>query len=496
MNKRLIIIIPILLVLGFIIGKLSDTVMNQDIGYIPPLKVVGDVNNVVTLKSFDDIFEKVTIENKDSKIKAFKLQDIINKSSPLKESSELLLLGEDGLMAKIENKNLEKSYITFSDENGWEAINFNHPISSNIKRIKEIVVVSNENSLDIGINIIKDSENIANFTVGQLYSDKRTTLPYFEGKSTVDRDKEEYSTSIYTHKKIFTLEEVVSVQDVQNALIMGEESGYGYYDVNGYFEVKDNYINYIYGDGKKEIEKVKGIMLNPPSISITDSYHDALHFLKNDEKVLLIYLDGFGYHQYQYAIENNKTPILKGIGNAVKASSVYKPVTNAGFAAMITGKSPAENGVYSRKQKDLKTESVFGACIKLNKSTALIEGNIKILNTEIEPILNIDKNSNGTTDDEVFESALKAIDEAHDLVLVHFHGIDDAGHANGDLSEKTMERIENTDKYISKLISEWNGRVIITSDHGMHSTTEGGSHGEFRYEDIIVPYILTKGGIE
>jgi hypothetical protein len=37
--------------------------------------------------------------------------------------------------------------------------------------------------------------------------------------------------------------------------------------------------------------------------------------------------------------------------------------------------------------------------------------------------------------------------------------------------------------------------VIITSDHGMHSTDTGGYHGVFRYEDMIVPYIITEGGI-
>ncbi len=494
MRKKIIFFIPVVLVLGFVLGRFSDTVMNEEVGYIPPLKVVGDVQNVLTLKTFDDTFEKKTIENKDNKIKAIKLQDIIDQASPLKESSSLLIIGEDGLMAEIENKNLAKSYITFSGDNGWEAINFNHPISSNIKRIKEIIVVANENSLDIGINIIKNTENISNFTVGQLYSSKWANMPYFEGKSTVEREEGMYSTSIYTHKKIFTLNELVDNHDIQNALIMGEEGGYGYSDENGYFEINDNYINYIYENGKKEIEKVKGVLLNPPSASIADAYYDTLHFINSDERVLLIFLDGFGYHQYKHVVENDKAPTLGGIGNAAEATSVYKPVTNAGFAAMITGKSPAENGVYSRKQKDLKAESIFGTCIKLNKSAALVEGNIKILNTEVEPILNADKNSDGSTDDEVFESAMKAINENHDFVLVHFHGIDDAGHTHGDLSEQTIKTIEKIDGYIHQLIMKWNGRVIITADHGMHSTAEGGGHGEFRYEDIIVPYILTKGG--
>ena len=58
-----------------------------------------------------------------------------------------------------------------------------------------------------------------------------------------------------------------------------------------------------------------------------------------------------------------------------------------------------------------------------------------------------------------------------------------------------MERIKTTDSYIEQLASEWDGKIIITSDHGMHDTEEGGNHGEFMFEDMVVPYILTDGGL-
>jgi phosphopentomutase len=58
-----------------------------------------------------------------------------------------------------------------------------------------------------------------------------------------------------------------------------------------------------------------------------------------------------------------------------------------------------------------------------------------------------------------------------------------------------MERLETIDSYIEKLASNWNGKIIITSDHGMHSTGEGGDHGEFRFEDMVVPYIIINGDL-
>jgi predicted AlkP superfamily pyrophosphatase or phosphodiesterase len=85
------------------------------------------------------------------------------------------------------------------------------------------------------------------------------------------------------------------------------------------------------------------------------------------------------------------------------------------------------------------------------------------------------------------------MDSGCNLMVVHFHGIDDSGHSYGDLSAQTLERIRTTDGYVKDLVSRWSGKVIITADHGMHSTLEGGSHGEFRYEDMIVPYIICEG---
>ena len=119
---------------------------------------------------------------------------------------------------------------------------------------------------------------------------------------------------------------------------------------------------------------------------------------------------------------------------------------------------------------------------------------IQIIKTEIEASLNSDRNSDGTIDDEIFEAALDNLDSDAALITVHFHSIDDSGHDTGDLPQETMERIRVIDTYIEELVSGWQGKVIITSDHGMHPISGGGNHGEFRYEDMVVPYLIINGG--
>lgn len=284
----------------------------------------------------------------------------------------------------------------------------------------------------------------------------------------------------------FKLEDIIDTP-FNKALIMGE-LGETRYIKEGYFKRDKGSLSYI--DENGEIKNVVGIMIDPPSISITQAYYDMKSCLE-DEKVLFILLDGFGYHQYEYAKEKGFLSFLKDY-EAKEALSVYKPVTNAGLAAIITGKTPEDNGVYSRKQRELKVDSIFKVAKDLNKDIAYVEGNIGILQTEVEPILNLDLNKDGYTDDEVYASTLKAIEEGKDFVFTHFHGIDDAGHSFGPLADETMQRIKLIDSYIENILFQWDGITIISADHGMHSMDTAGDHGDFRYEDLIVPYMIIR----
>lgn len=312
------------------------------------------------------------------------------------------------------------------------------------------------------------------------------------GMNIIHSEKNIKRVPVSSQIKKFKLEDIID-ERIEKALAMGGLGEVEYLEEGGYFEINANSIDYMDEEGKIRIEDVKGVMINPPTGSITDSYYHMSHYLQEGD-VLFILLDGFGYHQYKYAIENGYLPFLGKQPEAIKALSVYKPVTNAGLAAMITGKYPIENGVYSRKQRELQVDSIFKLAGDLGIKAIYIEGDIAILKTEVEPVLNLDNNGDGFTDDEVFETTLKAIKEGHNLVFTHFHGIDDSGHTYGDLSLETMEFIKRVDGYVKELVSNWNGKVIITADHGMHSTEDGGDHGEFRYEDMVVPYLILDGG--
>lgn len=492
-NRSTIIAMILLAMSSSIAGCNSTLIGNNPDGYIPFFKIIGDVEKALLVRNMED-FETVEIQVKDEKRTCLTLQSLIDITKPLAKEYELLLVGQDGLIAKIDAVGIEECYIGFSAKNAWEFINPKHPVSSNIKEIREIVLVSKQENWDYGVNFISSEENIMNISPGNLYCMPNTVFAYFEGKAAIEHQGDIYETSIYTEQKIVRIKDLISLEPEDRLLAMGSLGEYRWVDGRAYLRLAENRIDLLEEGGKKGIQDVKGIILNPPETSVMNTFYDAQNFLEKDEKVLILFIDGFGYHQYFKAINNGYAPFLKSLPLANKATTVYKCVTNAGFAAMITGKSPEENGVYSRAQRELKVPSIFALARDLGKSSVLIEGDIKILNTEIEPILNLDTNNSGTTDEEVFETSIYSLDKNHDLIMVHFHGVDDMGHNEGDLDEKTMERIALADDYIKELAINWKGKIIITSDHGMHSTDTGGDHGSFLYQDMIVPYLLIEGG--
>ncbi len=241
--------------------------------------------------------------------------------------------------------------------------------------------------------------------------------------------------------------------------------------------------------GQTKFENIEGVYLTNDYQSITNAYFHMIEYLGNDEKVMTVLLDGFSYNQFKMANNEDRIPFLSKYF-IYPALSVFTPVTNSGLAAIITGQTPNVNGVHDRSLREMNVDSIFKYVIDNNKSSILLEGDIKILNTEIEPKLHIDLNKDGDIDDDIYESALIAAKGNYDLIFVHFHGIDDRGHNFGPYSDEVMDYIQTIDEYLQNLSEVWDGNIILVPDHGMYETTEGGGHGIVYQSDMVVPYFI------
>lgn len=219
----------------------------------------------------------------------------------------------------------------------------------------------------------------------------------------------------------------------------------------------------------------------------------ALTDLRADRAVLII-LDGLGFRWYEASRGQGVTPFLDGLDAPTLARSVYPPVTRVSMAAILSGALPSVNGVRDRGTRNLAVQSILQAVTEAGRRAVVVEGEALPINMPgAELRLSGDRDGDGYTDDNTFCNAMAVIAEGlPEFLLVHFHGIDDAGHTYGPDSAEYRERMTAVDGYLERLLAGFPAGtlVLITADHGMHTVHEGdklGNHGTLSGEDMFVP---------
>ena len=450
------------------------------------LIITGDVETELNLNMFTDTIPLKEFKQENGTFLSFNLTSLLSFYEYNVDDYEVLFISNDGMKNKVaEGFDLINIYLS---ETGWNVYAPDFPPTIALKNLKSVVFVKNNPDLSDSINIITSSENRFSLTPGKMHLMNLEIYNYFDGSST----KNTNSMEAYKVREVLPLNKLIPMGT--STVVMTRDGGYYPMESDGYLELQGNRLNYLNPNKRLVIFDIVGIIEQPSNKSIMDAYHDALQFINMNEKVMVIYIDGFSFGQYNYAVENNLIPFMSHLEKVEMALSVFRPVTNSGMAAMLTGQPPNVNGIADRSKRDPKVETIFDYLNSNGKSSMLIEGNASILNLNTNTILNPDQNNNGYTDDEIYYSAVEHINSV-DYFMVHFHGLDDSGHSYGSFAYETMNKLLEIDGYVESLVSLWDGMVIITSDHGMHNTDTGGYHGVFRYEDMIVPYIITEGGM-
>ncbi|PKM69533.1 MAG: hypothetical protein CVU93_03265, partial [Firmicutes bacterium HGW-Firmicutes-18] len=360
-------------------------------------------------------------------------------------------------MKNVVDEGFELIYLYLS-ATGWNVYAPNLPPTIALKNLSSVVLIKNNPDFSDGFNIITTTENKFSLTPGQMHLMNLEPFNDFDGSST----KNNSSMETNEVREVTPLNILIPIGTP--IILMTRVGGYHPMESDGYLELQGNRLNYLNPNKRLVIFDVIGIIEQPPDKSIMDVYHDALQYIEMNKKVMVIYIDGFSYGQYNYAVVNNKMPFMGNLNKVEMALSVFRPVTNSGMAAMLTGQPPYINGISDRSNRNPKGGTIFDFLHLNGKSSMLIEGNTSILNLNTNTVLNPDRNNNGHTDDEVYESAVENMNDV-DFLMVHFHGLDDLGHTYGDFDKKTMTKLSQIDGYVESLVSLWDGMVIITSDH-------------------------------
>jgi hypothetical protein len=101
-----------------------------------------------------------------------------------------------------------------------------------------------------------------------------------------------------------------------------------------------------------------------------------------------------------------------------------------------------------------------------------------------------------STDEATLAQAMHTL-SAHNpqLLIVHFNGVDEAGHAHGGASEEYRQAARNVDFLIGKLaraVDLGSGVLMVTADHGHLNT---GGHGGPEPVVVSVPFVALGKGI-
>ena len=215
------------------------------------------------------------------------------------------------------------------------------------------------------------------------------------------------------------------------------------------------------------------------------------------EHVLLLFLDGFGYIRYEEASGDGLIPNLAKLGEPLVGLTVYPPSTSVATAALLTGAPPQVNGVDRRGIRKTEAETLFDVTAAAGLRVEAVEGEALAFNLRnAEMRLSGDRDGNGSTDDNVLANALSVLEEGMpDLLFVHFHGIDDAGHTYGPDTPEEAATIHEVDTAVGRLLEALPAKtlIIIFADHGMHQVEEEGrlgNHGHLIERDMFIPIIM------
>lgn len=210
--------------------------------------------------------------------------------------------------------------------------------------------------------------------------------------------------------------------------------------------------------------------------------------------MLLLFLDGFGYVRYTETRDAGLIPNLAALPAPLLALTEYPPSTRVGTAALLTGAPPQVNGVDGRSTRSTEVETIFDVASAAGLRVVAVEGDalaFNMRNAEVQ--LSGDRDGDGGTDNNVLANALAVLDAGMpDLLLVHFHGIDDAGHSYGPGAPEEEAKIREVDAAAGRLLEALppGTLIVIFADHGMHRVEEAGrsgNHGNLIERDMLIP---------
>lgn len=435
------------------------------------LKVSGDLDREYKIGNLDRLYNN-SVQFNGNDIKTVNLKNVFSHIGLNIENMEnyKIQISDDKKVIETKLVNMENYFLTENEED-FTLFDYNGNLL--IEKVENVFVVNTKENWSSGLNIIDPETNLVNLVPSDFGISNYKIKSFKTNSVAISEGENVFQEIQYEKKKIINLEDFVEFPQVRTTVIdkNGEKTDFK----SGYIEVDGNEFNLLDDYGDLSLEKIKGIILNTPVYNINDVYLDSMHYLKKNEQVLIIVINGLGYHQYVNAYNDGDIPYLQGQNIANRSLTVYEPNTLNAFKSMF----------------NYEKENLFDQMKAINNDSVYISNEKYIENQNLEIITVEDINQDHFFDDDTFKEINEIIESNISLVVSDFTDYEKNALAFGPNSEEALKTLNDFDNYISKIAEKWPGNIIITSDHGIHETPSGeGANGEFRFEDMFVPYII------
>ena len=222
---------------------------------VPPLHLVGDIETCLDTQSLSDLGTVTSVKLEGENYNAVSIEEIAEKQKVCGKLESILFVAEDGFTAEIGGKTVKDSYLSFTPENGWCAINPKHPNSANAKFLQQIIFVSTpEENHQTSIRLINGDEQRTE-TVGSLYAGQTILYPYPEGSA----EKNDYTATVSTKRTCVT-GAILGFQDAEQ-LKLTFESGdtFSIRSSSGFFQLNGNHLDYINAFTRQKDSNIRAI---------------------------------------------------------------------------------------------------------------------------------------------------------------------------------------------------------------------------------------------
>ena len=220
-------------------------------------------------------------------------------------------------------------------------------------------------------------------------------------------------------------------------------------------------------------------------------------------RVLILSIDGLRPDAIQAAPMPNLLNLMQtSAAYTLNARTVFPSVTLVSHASMLGGVCPSKHGVYWNDYLPTlgyaSGTDLFDIAHAYGLRTVMHVGKEK-LRQVTEPFSTDVFTYVNDRDLVVTQRLLDDFPQDFGLLFVHFPLVDGMGHVYGWMSPEQLSVVFRADEALGLILAELEARglrdetlIIVTADHGGHSTT----HGSSLPEDMTIPWIASGPGVQ